>query len=146
VNSHDDKRPFAVSEGGPQRIAQNFAANLSHWAANYVVSALAISLVAVLMNPSFLIVSLVLGALWLYSSLYMQDISVPLGASHHSDWHARAQHCSHCDHRRALLRGQRHLDAALDCRRLCRRHCLACLFRVPEDQATEADFSLGEVV
>jgi hypothetical protein len=135
-----------VSEGGPQRIAQNFAANLSHWAANYVVSALAISLVAVLMNPSFLVVSLVLGALWLYSSLYMQDISVPLGG-------------------RTIVIGMRERSIALTVVTVVLCYVanvtstllwiigacvvaivLHALFRVPEDQATEADFSLGEVV
>ena len=62
-----------VSDGGPQRVVQNFGKNLSYWSANYVVSAMVLSLLAVLSHPSFLFVSLVLGGAWLYSSMYMAD-------------------------------------------------------------------------
>jgi hypothetical protein len=110
------------------------------------VSALAISLVAVLMNPSFLIVSLVLSALWLYSSLYMQDITFPLAG-------------------RNITIGMRERSIVLTGITLILCYVanvtstllwivgacvvaivLHAVFRIPEDQATEADFSLGEVV
>jgi hypothetical protein len=70
---------FSVADGGPQRIVQTFSKNLTYWSANYVVSAMVLSLLAVLSHPSFLFVSLLLSGLWLYSSMYMTDQTFVFG-------------------------------------------------------------------